>query len=293
VTAPRPQSGPALGDGGAGQPGASRYGVGSGGVGPGGAGPGDAGQAGAGQAGVGRRAGGRRGSVRGPDGARRPLNPWKAGFVLLALAGIVAAVAWALLGSRFLVVRSVTVTGLHRVSRPQVLAAAGIPLGLPLIRVNTTAVAHRIDAITQVESSRVSRNWPDGIVISVTERTPALAVRDGRRYNLIDRFGVVVVSAAQRPKQLPLFLPSGPIRGNPAVEAAAAVTRELPAALSQRLTSVTAPAPDDVRLSLTGGVTVVWGSPDRAAAKEQVLRALFRTHAHYYDVSSPAIATTR
>ncbi len=270
MTVPRPpmaQPAPALDDSGAGGPGAG--------------GPG-----------VGRRAVGRRGAEGGPDGAGRPLSPWKAGFVVLALVGIVAAVAWALVGSRFLVVRSVEVTGQHRVSRAQVLAAAGIPRGLPLIRVDTRAVARQIDAIRQVESARVSRNWPDRIVISVTERTPALAVRNGRRYDLIDRFGVVVLSAARRPKQLPLFTPSGPVRGSPAVAAAAAVTHELPAALSVRLTSVTAPAADEVTLRLTGGVTVVWGSADRAAAKEQVLRALFRTHAHYYDVSSPSIATT-
>jgi cell division protein FtsQ len=248
----------------------------------------------------------------GPPGAgRRPLNPWKAGFVILALAGIVAAVAWALVGSRLLVVRSVKVTGLHRVPRSQVVAAAAIPPGLPLIRVDTTVVAHRVETITQVESARVSRNWPDGIVIKVTERTPTLAIRDDGRYDLIDRFGVVVVTASGR-GSLPLFIISGPsggqpsggqpsgaqlsaghLRGSPAVAAAAAVCRELPARLLRRLKSVTASAANDVTLRLKGGVTVVWGSPGRAAAKDRVLRALLRTHAHYYDVSSPTIATTR
>lgn len=233
----------------------------------------------------------------GPGGGRRPLNRWKAGFFLLALAGIVAAVAWALVGSRFLVVRSVQVTGLHRVTRSQVLTAAALPPGLPLIRVDTAAVAHRVEAITQVESATVTRNWPDRIVINVTERTPALAVRVGGKYDLIDRFGVAVVSVATRPRLLPLFIPSGPVqgslRGSAEVAAAAAVTRELPAQLLRRLKSVTAPAADQVTLHLKGGVTVVWGSPGRTAAKERILRVLFRTHAHYYDVSSPAIATTR
>jgi cell division protein FtsQ len=232
-----------------------------------------------------------------PGGGRRPLSPWKAGFFLLALAGIVAAAGWALVGSRFLVVRSVQVTGLHRVARAQVLTAAAIPPGLPLIRVDTAAVAHRVEAITQVESARVTRNWPNTIVINVTERTPALAIRDGGRYDLIDRFGVAVVSVARRPRALPLYVAAGPargsIRGSAEVAAAAAVTRELPAQLLRRLKSVTAPASDQVTLRLKGGVTVMWGTPGRAAAKARVLRILLRTHARYYDVSSPAIATTR
>ena len=224
---------------------------------------------------------------------RRPLDPWKAAFVLIALAGIVAGVAWALLGSRFFVVRSVQVTGLHRVSRSQALAAAAIPLGLPLIRVDTAAVSHRVDAITQVQSARVTRNWPDGIVINITERTPALAVADGSGYDLVDRFGVVVVSAARPPQGMPLFRPSGPLRGSPAVAAAVAVLHELPAALSGRLSWITAPAADEVTLHLADGVTVIWGTPGRAAAKARVLAVLMRTHAHFYDVSAPTVATTR
>ncbi len=227
------------------------------------------------------------------DGRRRPADPWKVTFVLLALSGTVAGVAWALLGSRFFVVHSVEVTGLHRVSRTQVVVAAAIPMGQPLIRVDTTAASRRIDAITQVESARVTRSWPDGIAISVTERTPALAVADGGRYDLVDRFGVVVMSASRPPLGMPLFMPSGPLRASPAVGAAVAVLHALPARLSRRVTSVTAPTADEVTVHLTGGVTVVWGSPGGAAAKARVLAVLMRTKARYYDVSAPTVATTR
>lgn len=239
-------------------------------------------------------AGGAR-NARGPRGrSRRPLGPWKAAFVLIALTAIVAGVAWALLGSRFFVVREVRVTGLHRVSRAQVLGAAAIPMRLPLIRVDTAAVSRRVDAITQVQSAKITRSWPDTVVINITERTPALAVADGGGYDLVDRFGVVVVSAApRRPGGLPVFRPSGPLRGNPAVAAAVAVLHELPAALSGRLRWLAAPSAGDVTLHLSGGVTVVWGAPGRAAAKARVLAVLMRTHARIFDVSQPTVATTR
>ena len=61
----------------------------------------------------------------------------------MALA-IVAGVAWALLESRFFVVRGVEVTGTHLVS-PATVRSAAIPAGLPLIRVNGAAVARRVE----------------------------------------------------------------------------------------------------------------------------------------------------
>jgi cell division protein FtsQ len=210
-------------------------------------------------------------------------------------------------GSRFLVVRSIQVTGTHLVPRSEVLAAAGIPDGLPLIRVNTAAVAVRIERITQIESAQVSRAWPTGVTISVRERTPVLAVASGRGYQLIDKFGVAVEPASP-PLRMPRFvLPPGSqsagsqsagsqalasLRGSPAVYAAAAVLRELPASLASKVTEVAAPSPSDVTLTLSGGITIVWGGTDRPAAKAKELGVLMRIRARSYDVSAPGTAMT-
>jgi cell division protein FtsQ len=102
-----------------------------------------------------------------------------------------------------------------------------------------------------------------------------------------------VTSAPRRPPGIPLFVPSGPISGNPGVAAAAAVCRQLPAQLSQRLVSVSAPAAEDVTLHLSHGVTVFWGSAAEPAAKERTLAVLMRTGSRYYDVSMPGTAATR
>ena len=203
------------------------------------------------------------------------------------------AVAWALIGSRLLVVRSVGVTGLHRVTRSQVIAAAGIQHGIPLVRVDTSAVRRRVEQIPQVRSARVSRSWPDGVDIAVTERVPALAVRSAGRYQLIDPAGVTVATVPRRPPGMPVFTPSGPVRGDPAVAAAAAVVRQLPAQLSRRLVSVTARTADSVTLHLSHGVTVLWGGAGQAAIKQRTLAVLMRAHARYYDVSVPGMAATR
>ncbi len=245
----------------------------------------------------------------GPDGVRPASpaagprhTPWRAAFFALAAVAIVAGVAWALLESRFFVVRSVQVTGTHLVTGAEVRSAAAIPPGLPLIRVNGAAVAQRVEQIRQVESARVSRDWPDGITIAVTERTPALAVRTGNDYQLIDRFGVAVESASRRPASLPAWqVAAGPgsvpvsvpaLRGSPAVYAAAVVLHELPRYLARSVVSVQAPSASEVTLRLARGITVVWGGTDRPAEKARELALLMRTNARTYNVSAPGTAVT-
>ena len=72
--------------------------------------------------------------------------PWRTTLFALAAAGVIGAAGWVLFGSRLLVVRSVIVTGTHLVPRAEVLAAADIEPGTPLIRLNTAQVAARIDS---------------------------------------------------------------------------------------------------------------------------------------------------
>jgi cell division protein FtsQ len=229
-------------------------------------------------------------------------QPWRAAFFALAAVAIVGGVGWALLDSRFFVVRSVTVTGTHLVTGTEVRSAAAIPPGLPLIRVNGALIAHRVEQIRQVQSAQVSRDWPDGVTISVTERTPVLAVASGGGYQLIDKYGVVVEPSSRRPPALPsLELSAAPgstpvsvpeLRGSPAVYAAAVVLRELPRYLARSVVSVSAPSATEVTLRLTRGITIVWGGTDRAAEKSKELAVLMRTHARRYDVSAPGTAVT-
>ena len=222
---------------------------------------------------------------------------WRAVFFALAAAGIIGASVWVLFGSRLLVVRSVIVTGTHLVPRSEVLAVAGVQPGTPLIRVNTAQVAARIDTIRQVQDARVTRSWPDRVVIAVRERTPALALpAPGGGYDLVDADGVVVRWAARRPADLPLYPTAAPLaslRGDPDLSAAAAVLGELPARLRHSVDSVTAPSPDQVTVRLAGGITVLWGGTDRAGAKAQELTVLMGTHGNYYDVSAPGTVLTK
>jgi len=231
--------------------------------------------------------------------ARRPRarsRRWLAVLLLLSALGIAIGVGWALFDSGLFAVRSVVVTGTRLVPESEVLAVADVQPGTPLIRVNTSRIAARVLTIRQVQGVRVSTSWPHRVVIAVRERTSALAVAlPGGGFDLIDADGVVVQSAVTRPWGLPLYTTTAVVatlRGDPEVAAAAAVLGELPASLRPSVTSVTVPSPDQVTLRLSSGVTIMWGGVDDAAAKAKELAILMPTHAHYYDVSSPATAVT-
>ena len=87
--------------------------------------------------------------------------------------------------------RHVAVTGNRLVPAAQVRSAAGIRPG------SRWRGQHRRGgapgrADHAVLSATVSRSWPDTIVITVRERTPALAVPRGGGFDLVDEYGVTV-----------------------------------------------------------------------------------------------------
>jgi cell division protein FtsQ len=211
-----------------------------------------------------------------------------------ALAAVILAVAcWALLGPTLLVVRHVRVSGGGaQISAAAVRAAADIPLGTPLARLDAAAVVRRVERLPAVLSARVSRSFPDTVVIAVRPRIPALAVAAGSGYALVDSHGVMVSSAAAVPAGIPLLTtPPAVLRGSPAVRAAALVVLGLPATLRAQVRSVSATG-TTVTLRLAGGIAVLWGGPVQAAQKAAELAELLSTGADYYDVSDPATAVT-
>jgi cell division protein FtsQ len=244
-----------------------------------------------------------------PGRARRRIR-WRTRFFALAGVAVVAGAAWLLLGNRVFVVRSVTVTGTRLVSTEQVIAAADVPLGTPLSRVDAGAVTRRVETIRQVSSATVTLDWPDHVAIAVTERVPVMAVRMANgSYDLVDPSGVIVLSKTAKPAGLPLFttpLSGAALRADPGVAAASAVLAELAPSLARTVSSVSvAQVPtgpgggggfaesQQVTLSMKGGKTIVWGDPSNAAAKNRELEILLRNGVSYVNVSAPGTVVTR
>lgn len=224
--------------------------------------------------------------------ARRLVLARRAGWVLAAVAPFALA-AWVLLGSSWLVVDKVVVTGEVRVTPAQVLAAAGVRIGTPLARVDTGAVAARVRALGPVASVRVSRSWPRTLRVTVVEREPLVAVGRGRAWTLYDGTGTQLGSATAVPPGLVQLDVAHPGPDDASTGAALTVLQSLPTALRPQVAVVRATSPEQVSLVLRDGRQVVWGGASDPRAKATALVALLRLPGHVYDVSSPTVVTRR
>ncbi|MFI0236674.1 cell division protein FtsQ/DivIB [Streptomyces sp. NPDC016845] len=223
------------------------------------------------------------------------------GGVLVVLVG--AGSVWALYGSQWLRVESVTASGTEILTPEQVREAAAVPVGAPLVSVDTGAIADRIRRrLPRVDSVDVVRSWPHGIGLKVTERKSVLIVEDARnkgKFVEVDHEGVRFATVDKAPKGVPRLELTPDQAGAAAslrrfgtdrlVREAVRVGGHLPAAVARDTRTVRVRSYDDISLGLTGGRTVVWGSAEKGGAKGRVLRSLMKAapKASHFDVSVP------
>jgi cell division protein FtsQ len=212
--------------------------------------------------------------------------------VLLVVA-LIGAGVWAVYFSRWFAVTKVVITGTHRVSVEQVEQAAKVPLGRPIIRVDSAAIRRHVATIAQLATVTVATQWPNTVRITVVERTPAATVRLGDgSYEILDRDGVDLGDVPGLPAGLPLLVMDVTSAEPAAVAAAATVASSLTPTLAAKVRSISALTPNSVVLALKSGATVRWGDSSQGAIKAEVLAALMKRPAAVYDVSAPYAPTT-
>jgi cell division protein FtsQ len=206
-----------------------------------------------------------------------------AALAVAAAAGATWLVGW----SNVTALRMVHVEGAGAELAARVEQVADAPLGEPLIRVDTDAMAARVRDLPEVASVSVARSWPRAVVVSVTRRIAAATIAAGDAWWMVDRSGVLFGKATEQPENLPVLEAPADADTTAVRAAGVSVLRGLPADLSDRVGAVSAESEADVRLELAGGATVRWGGPERSGRKAEVLRALLDQEASIYDVSAP------
>lgn len=204
---------------------------------------------------------------------------------------LVALLVWLFYFSSLLAVHHVTVDGERAMTVAEIEAAAQVPLGTPLIEADLGAIRKRVQALAGIESVSVSRSWPQTISIAVTERVPVAVVSTPSGLREIDATGVLFGHLRRRPSGLPLIRLSGSVDER-ALRGAATVAGSLPTSILRQVTSIAVRTMDDIRLNLTRGRTVRWGSATNSDIKAQVATALLRLHQGVIDVSVPSNPTT-
>ncbi|MER5766810.1 cell division protein FtsQ/DivIB [Streptomyces sp. NPDC001985] len=246
-----------------------------------------------------RRPRGASGPPPGGPGPRRRLRLPGRRTLLIALAAtaLLAGAGWLLYGSEWLRVERVRPSGTEVLTHRQVTGAAGVPMGSPLISVDTDGIEDRLRArLPRIDSVEVSRSWPSTITLEVTERRPVLLLRKGGRFVEVDAGGFRFATVDKAPRGVPLLeLNAGDapsLRRFPAArltEEAVRVRAELPEKVAADARTIAVRSYDYFAVELTGGRTVLWGSPEDGEAKARALSALMKAapKARHFDVSAP------
>jgi len=200
--------------------------------------------------------------------------------LVLAAAGLAAVIGGglALLHSPLLAARVVRISGASHTPRPAVLAASGLSGRPPLIDVGPAAVAARLEALPWVATASVRRQWPDGVRVALTERTPVAVVVAGGETALVDASGRVLARSVQQPSGTFRILAPAPLPAPgadlpPSDRPLLAVANGFPASLAPAVRAIEERA-GGVDLVLAAGPLVELGPQPRPGAQAVALATL-------------------
>jgi cell division protein FtsQ len=206
--------------------------------------------------------------------ARVRARRWRRAGIVTVVFLAVTATGWAVLGAPWARVERIRVTGTVQVPQAEVDRIAGAQIGVPMLLVDTSAVARQVRGITLVRSTTVTRRWPSTLVVQVRERTAAAAVPVRGGFSLVDVDGVEVGRAAKAPTQLPVVRVELAGDGVDGLRAVLSVLDQLPADLRGEVRESGTAGVDGVWTVHRDGARVLWGSAEDVSTKVRALRAL-------------------
>lgn len=207
-------------------------------------------------------------------------------FVVFAIVAIVVTACVWVYNSDLFKITNVEVVATEHVSSEDVLALAAVPPDATLLRFPADEVAARVSVDPWVASVIVSRVFPSGMRIRVTERVPEAVVDAGNAFMLIDAQGMVIATAtvgatATVPviQHVPgLDLKPGRKTVSEPLLNALAVLSGISRELAAMVVSVDAATVDGTMLTTAGRVEIVIGQADDAqnplATKDALARGI-------------------
>jgi len=217
------------------------------------------------------------------------LLAWLTAAVALTAGGL-----WLVGFSPVLVARSVRVEGVPPADVSTIEGLAAVPLGTPLARIDTDAIAKRVVASATLAEVTVSRSWPGTVVISANQRVAVLVVKNPQgQLKVVDSQGVAYATVSSPPRGVPLISTDEDPPSKESMRAALAVLDALPQTQRDRVSDVTVSGPNMVTLRL-GGITVLWGGASEPELKVKVMTALLRQKGvAAIDISAPLSPAVR
>lgn len=184
--------------------------------------------------------------------------------------------------SALFTIERVEIVGNAQLTVDEVRALAALPRGATLLRYPGAAMTERLEASPWISSASVSRDFPDGLRIRVTERVPVARIDAGEAFWLVDGEGWAITpqsaeetSALVVVRDVPDFEPVEGERSSSAILVnALAVWEGLSDALKARTRLISAPSVDKTALVTTDDIEIFIGSADEIAKKDVVVRSI-------------------
>ncbi len=107
--------------------------------------------------------------------------------LIIVMLLIVAVAVIGAFASFTMTINSIKVTGSERYSEKSVLTAADLSTGDSILLINPAALEHKIESkLPYIENAEIKRDWPDGVIVQLTDAVPTLAVDTGKGYVLMN-----------------------------------------------------------------------------------------------------------
>ncbi len=222
--------------------------------------------------------------------ARRWLT-WRYVLAAVAVVAVVGGGIYTVYFSQALSVQGVKVYGEDTLSQEEILEAAAVPTGGPLMTADLEAIRRRVEVIDAVRSVEVTRRWPHDVQIDVEEREAVAVIDRGGEFRAVDDSGAVFNNFRRAPAGLPR-IQAADVNDSEALEAAAVVLAALPSEIRAIVDHLEVDGVDELVLVLDDDRTVRWGSAESSETKAEVLVALLDQPGSVYDVSVPGQPTT-
>lgn len=201
-------------------------------------------------------------------------------LAILAVIASVSAIVWFLFFSPVFLLKSndISISGSNEwVSEQKIASIASTQVGKSLFLVSSQEVINQLNDIPGVTEAKVSKNFPNGLHVSVHAQRPAamLKTRDSNKLTAVDAKGRVLNAVAQVPTQgIPVIEVSNVQRSlnNKAVLEAVKIVSSLSESLRARVTKVSAKTQDSVETEL-GDVkkTIIWGNSSQIELKKAIV----------------------
>lgn len=171
--------------------------------------------------------------------------------------------------------RHVDVVGAPNIPRSTFIAVAGLRRDPPLIDLDASVIAARVERLAWVASAHVAIAWPSTVSIHVIERVPvaAVALAGSTAIAICDVTGRVLEIVASRPASLPLLvLPASAtsyVPGaylSPAGRVLAQIAAAMPESMVSEISEVTANSLGAI-LDIPGKPTAILGGPSSLGQK--------------------------